>query len=172
MEIQYQTDQHLKKWFKKIIALSLIPPSKVADVFEELLVEMHESFDLHGDYKNLERFADYVLINYIGDTTQPLFPIHLWNQYENDERTNNDGEAYSHRVNNYFGTHPNIWKFIRKLKEESSTYLHYMRINNGTMRRRGRNRKDIEKDDKINKCKIRFLLDQITSQEYLEEISN
>ena len=40
------------------------------------------------------------------------------------------------------------------------------------MRRRGRNRKDIEKDDKINKCKIRFLLDKITIQEYLEEISN
>ena len=165
MEIQYQTDQHLKKWFKKIIALSLISPSKVADVFEELLVEMHESFDLHGDYKNLERFADYVLINYIGDTTQPLFPIHLWNQYENDERTNNDGEAYNHRVNNYFVTHPNIRKFIRKLKEEeSSICLKYMRINNGTMRRRGWNIKNKEKDGKINKCKIRFLFDKITIQ--------
>ena len=169
---QYGSNTDLKKWFKKVIALSLIPSSKVVDIFEELLLEMHDLFDLQGEYRELETFADYVLVNYIGDNNTPLFPISMWNHYESDDRTNNAGEAYNLRVNNYFGTHPPIWIFIKKLKEEeSNTVLKFKRIENGTINRRGRNREDMEKDEKINKCKIKYLQNKININKYLEEIS-
>jgi hypothetical protein len=169
---QYSTNNDLKTWFKKIIALSLVPPEKVVDIFEELLLQMHDLFDLQGEYRELETFADYVLVNYIGDNNTPLFPISLWNHYESDDRTNNAGEAYNLRMNSYFGTHPSLWKFIRKLKqEESNTVLKFLRIENGTINSRGRNRQDMEKDDKINTCKIKYLQNKIDIVQYLEEIS-
>jgi hypothetical protein len=80
--------------------------------------------------------------------------------------------AETNKINNYFGTHPPIWKFINKLKEEeSNTVLKFKRIENGTINRRGRNREDMEKDEKINKCKIKYLQNKINIIQYLEEIS-
>ena len=109
-------------------------------------------------------------MNYIGDNNTPLFPISLWNHYESDDRTNNAGEAYNLRVKH--GTHPSLWKFIRKLKqEESNTVLRFLRIENGTINSRGRNRQDMEKDDKINTCKIKYLQNKIDIMQYYEEIS-
>ena len=97
------------------------------------------------------RDFDYVLVNYIGDNKTPLFPISLRNHYESDDRTNNAGEAYNLRMNSYFGTPPSLWKFIRKLKqEESNTVLKFLRIENGTINSRGRNRQDMEKDENIS----------------------
>jgi hypothetical protein len=41
-----------------------------------------------------------------------LFPVELWNHYENDKRSNNDLEGYNEKS---FKKHPNIWIFINKL---------------------------------------------------------
>ena len=49
---EYKTDSKLKNWFRKIIALALVPPSSVSNVFEELLSEMHDAFDLVDKYKS------------------------------------------------------------------------------------------------------------------------
>ncbi len=59
---QYDENKHLNIWFKKVIVLSLISPSKVTDVFVELLEDMHNTCDLQGEFKNLENFVDYVLL--------------------------------------------------------------------------------------------------------------
>jgi hypothetical protein len=61
----YDENKHLNIWFKKVIGLSLIPPSKITDVFVEFLEDMHNTFDLQGEFKNLENFVDYVLLHYI-----------------------------------------------------------------------------------------------------------
>jgi hypothetical protein len=132
---QYTENKSLNKWFKKIIALSLLPPNTICDVFEELLLEMHDSFDLEGEFKELETFADYVLLNYIGDDSHgaypATFPIELWNHYDTDERTNNDVEAYNYRLNTVIGPHKNIWVFIKKIKtEEAATAIKFLRIEN------------------------------------------
>ena len=41
-------------------------------------------------------FLDYVTVNYV-DPDEALFPIELWNQYEENDnkRTNNDAEGYN-----------------------------------------------------------------------------
>jgi hypothetical protein len=77
----YDENKHLNIWFKKVIGLSLIPPSKITDVFVEFLEDMHNTFDLQGEFKNLENFVDYVLLHYIGDDGAPKFPIELWNHH-------------------------------------------------------------------------------------------
>ena len=57
---QYDENKHLNIWFKKVIVLSFISPSKVTDVFVELLEDMHNTCDLQGEFKNLENFVDYM----------------------------------------------------------------------------------------------------------------
>ncbi len=125
----------------------------------------------YGSNTDLKKwFIKFIALSLI--TPMQIFPISMWNHYESDDRTNNAGEAYNLRVNNYFGTHPPIWIFIKKLKEEeSNTVMKFKRIENGTINRRGRNREDMEKDEKINKCKIKYLQNKINIIQYLEEIS-
>ena len=170
---QYTENKSLNKWFKKIIALSLLPPSTVCDVFEELLLEMHDSFDLEGEFKELETFADYILLNYIGDDSPATFPIELWNHYDTDERTNNDVEAYNYRLNTVIGPHKNIWVFIKKIKtEEAATAIKILSIENDTLRKRERNAKDLKRDLQISESKVLYLSKKITLNEYLDKVSN
>jgi hypothetical protein len=51
----------------------------------------------------LETFADYVLTNYITneETGKVLFPVELWNHYENDKRSNNDLEGYKEKLHKF-----------------------------------------------------------------------
>ena len=86
-------------------------------------------------------FLDYVTVNYV-DPDEALFPIELWNQYEENDnkRTNNDAESYNLWLDLWLHKHPNIWNFITKIKaEESSANLKYIRINDGTFKRRFKN---------------------------------
>jgi hypothetical protein len=56
---------------------------------------------------------DFVLDNYIKTN---LFPISVWNQFDNDgSRTNNTVEGYNLKLNNFLSSHPSIWIFIRKI---------------------------------------------------------
>ena len=169
----YDENKQLNIWFKKVIGLSLIPPSKVTDVFVELLEEMHNTFDLQGEFKNLENFVDYVLLHYIGDDGAPTFPIELWNHFDANERTNNDVEAYNYRLNTVIGPHKNIWTFIKKIKtEESATQIKFLRIENESFRKRERNSKDLKRDLKISECKVSYLSNKISLNEYLDKISD
>jgi hypothetical protein len=102
-----------------------------------------------------------------------LYPIEVWNQYENDRsRTNNSVEGYNRKLNNFFTIHPNIWLFIRKIQsEESNAALTYSRINDGILNRRGRNKVDIQNDLEIQKLKCEYLSKKISVMEYLEKVS-
>jgi hypothetical protein len=72
---------------------------------------MHNTFNLQGEFKNLENFVDYVLLHYIGDDGAPKFPIELWNHFDANERTNNDVKAFNYRLNTVIGPHKNIWTY-------------------------------------------------------------
>ena len=101
---------------KKVTALALVPIDEVENVFCELLCEK-------PDYPQLDKWADYVLETYIeksSDPRKPYFDKILWNQYDNDKRTNNDVEGYNYRLTTVLKVHPNIWVFITKLKSEES----------------------------------------------------
>jgi hypothetical protein len=54
------------------------------------------------------------------DPGKPYFDKILWNQYDNDKRTNNDVEGYDYKLTTVLKVHPNIWVFITKLKSEES----------------------------------------------------
>ena len=45
---------NLKKWFRSMIALALVPPNKVEDGFEILL-------DKQPDYPSVQEFCDYFM---------------------------------------------------------------------------------------------------------------
>jgi hypothetical protein len=69
--------------------------------------------------------------------------------------------------------HPNIWKFIKKIKsEESSTYLKYFNINAGTFKRKERSNKDIKRDENLLKCKFELVTKKVDMMEYLNRVSN
>ena len=64
-------------------------------------------------------------------------------------RTNNNNEAYNHRLDTRLNgkNHPNIWSFIEIIKtEESLMNVNYERVIAGTMKRRGRKTRDVERD--------------------------
>ena len=112
----YSEDKELKFWVKKVTALALVPIDEVENVFCELLCEK-------PDYPQLDKWADYVLETYIeksSDPGKPYFDKILWNQYDNDKRTNNDVEGYNYKLTTVLKVHPNIWVFIAKLKSEES----------------------------------------------------
>ena len=101
-----------------------------------------------------------------------MFPIEIWNHYDNHKRTNNDLEGYNHKLNRFFNTHPNIWKFIKYVKsEESTATLKFMRIEKDCLRTRGRNKCDTEIDNEILKCKCDYVSGTVDIMTYLERVS-
>ena len=54
-----------------------LPISSVNKLFDELLVEMHETFYLHEDFAALENFANKFLLNYIGDLFQHYLQLKI-----------------------------------------------------------------------------------------------
>ncbi len=87
-----------------------------------------------------------------------MYPIEVWNQYENDgSRTNNSVEGYNHKLKNFFTIHPNIYVFKREIQsKESNAALTYSRINDGIFNRRGRNKVEIQNDLEIQKLKWEY----------------
>ena len=147
----YDENEQLKHWVKKMTCLALVPINKVEDLYCELCEQKTNWIDT-PEFDKIEEFADYVLENYIETS---LYPIEVWNQFENDgQRTNNAVEGYNHKLNNFLTIHPNIWLFIRKIQsEESNAALTYSRTNDGILNRRGRNEADIQNDLQLQKLK-------------------
>ena len=142
---QYQEDENLKKFVKKIISLALVPIDKVQDVFVELC-----EFE-KPEYEQIDLFLDYMTETYI-DPDQALFPIETWNQYDDtdNKRTNNDIEGYNLWLSLWLHKHPNIWNFIKKIKvEESTTLIKFHNINNGILKTKSRSTKDVTRDEDI-----------------------
>ncbi len=75
-------------------------------------------------------------------------------------------------LNTSLQTHPNIWKFIGKLKtEESSSYLKFIRINNRSFKKKNRKNKDVQKDLKIQTAKFNLVFKNLDFKEYLIKVS-
>ena len=102
-----------------------------------------------------------------------LFPIESWNHFDNeDDRTNNRVEGYNNKLDKYLNSHPNIWKFIIKIKsEETNASLTYSRINNDTYKSRRRNNKDILRDLQITKLKLKYVSNEISITEYIAQLA-
>ncbi len=101
-------------------------------------------------------------------------PIALWNQFENEgNRSNNNLEGFNFKLNCFMNIHPHIWKFIERLKQEQThVTLKYLRINNNTLKARGRNSKDIERDLKIESLKCKYLQEKVDVIGLMESYAN
>jgi hypothetical protein len=73
-----------------MISLALVPRDKVQDIFVELCEIGKPEFD------SIDKFPDYMIKIYV-DPDHALFPIELWNQYDDNDnkRSNNDVEYYN-----------------------------------------------------------------------------
>ena len=158
----YNSDCGLRKWVRKMISLALVTADKVEVTFVELCCDK-------PDYEAIELFADYILENYIDTET---FPKLLWNQFDEDERTNNSVEGYNSKLSNFLKHHPNVWVFIKKIQsEESTATLKFIRIKEGTYISKNRNSKDLQRDLCIQTLKVKYLNKSIDLLSYIEQIS-
>ena len=100
-----------------ISALAFVPPADVVTLFETLTGELPNV---------LIPVLDYFEDTYIGRPDRrgvrraPLFPIHLWNQYDrvlhSHNRTTNSVEAWHRKIQCLLGVHnPTIFKFVKEL---------------------------------------------------------
>ena len=150
----------VKKWFKLFKALSLVPSNKVTDGFVYLMDNAPE-IDI-----DLNRFLEYFTETWLEGNVD----IIQWNHYENDgPRTNNHVEAYNLKVQKHLKcSHPNIWLFISFLqKEETSSYLKFLRLEKGILKEKGRNKANIDRDLKLMIQKNKFLRRELNFEEYL-----
>ena len=154
----------MRKWFKKVVSLALIPKEKVSDAFANLM-------DVTPDY-DLTNFCDYMVENWIESTQHP---INMWNHYDtiNDPRTNNHIEGYHLKLDKYIvDKKPNIWAFLTFIKKEESThFLNYDRLERNVLRIKGRSRKDLERDNCILKLRCNYLINN-DLDELLEKLSD
>ena len=75
----------------------------------------------------------------------------LWNHYDNrGPKTNNHVEGFNSKIKRFFSSHPNIWKFILRIKsEESNCNFKICSFKSRILKERGRRTFDLEKDLKI-----------------------
>ena len=133
--------------------MALLPQEKVGDVFVEIIMETAPV----EKYSQLVQFLDYMTMTWIDDGVK--FPILQWNHFHNEcDRTNNNNEAYNLRLDKRTEKHPNIWKFIELLqKEETHASVRFERIEDETLKVRGRKRVDLLRDLNITSAKNTYL---------------
>jgi hypothetical protein len=151
-------EEHIKMWFKRFVALPLVPTILVTDLYQELRKQRDDFFEeSEPEYSMSVKFLDYVYNNWINE---PLFPISMWNHFEtkNKPRTNNHVEGYNNALNKLLKSHPNIYKFIEEIaNEESTQHIRFCRLKNGRLQERHRDRSDVERDLNIANYQKEFL---------------
>ena len=112
---EYRHDEQLKQLLCKVMSIGFLPTALVRNNFQ-LLRHERQTQRFITRYAVLNDFFNYVYNTYITGT----FRIPLWNVYERnmDCRTNNNAESFHRAWNNRVGVrHPNIWIYIRHLKD-------------------------------------------------------
>ena len=105
MKVAYETDEALKKWFRQIFILALIPLESVDDYWINTI--MPAMSQLTYKYKKLQGFTEYVINNYF----EGSFPQKYWNHFLTiGNRTNNHVEGYNLKLKKFIGAKsPNIF---------------------------------------------------------------
>uniref|UniRef100_A0A914HKV1 MULE transposase domain-containing protein n=1 Tax=Globodera rostochiensis TaxID=31243 RepID=A0A914HKV1_GLORO len=116
----YNTDAAFSQSARMITSLAFLP---IADL-NPALAALEDFLP-----ENLNAVLDWFVINYIGRLRQnntrarPLFQPEQWSVHQRTldgtDRTNNYAESYHRTLQHAFGhTHPKIWTFIDKLREQ------------------------------------------------------
>jgi len=114
------TNPSLQVWFKSIVCLALIP---IDNVHQQFLTLKNEIFNkifpevVCGNYmKAFLKYFEKTYLGYMktGMEKSPVFPVKMWNHYDNDDdRTNNRIEGDNARMKCFCGAaNPNIDKAV------------------------------------------------------------
>ncbi|KAL5020075.1 hypothetical protein ScPMuIL_002967 [Solemya velum] len=112
----YTRYRNLKLCIQKVMAIAYLPVAIVRQNFR-LLLAARRTRRLINRFPALRDFLAYFQRNYLDGQ----FHIPEWNLYERnvETRTNNHVEGFHHKWNSSVErTHPSLWVFIRKLKDE------------------------------------------------------
>lgn len=114
----YNTDNDVKKFVRRLMALPLIPMDRIDDAWLEIVGDApdpnHPQRDLCTELEN------YIVNTWIDDNA--LFERQLWNHYgEDNDKTSNAAESSHHRINSICGKNRlNIHAFCREISSEVS----------------------------------------------------
>ena len=123
---RYMNDEEFRQNIRMLSALSFVPVDDTIVAFEQLANHC-------GDTEQI--ILDYIETNYIGELRRgrrlpPRFQHAMWNMnirvLDQLPRTNNNLEGWHNRFSGSLGNHPDIWKFINALKQDSVLNHHAM----------------------------------------------
>lgn len=111
-------NSEIGKYLKTFFGLSFLNPPDVNDCFTDDLISI-----LPQDYR-VERFTDYILENYISESSN--YPPEMWASFTYSlARTTNGCESFHSKINAmFYSAHPNIYQFINILLNiQCETYI-------------------------------------------------
>ena len=170
MKVAYETDEILRKWFKKIFILTIITIENIDEFWINTI--MPGMTQLRYKYKKIEGFTEYVLNNYF----EGNFLIKYWNHFLTvGNRTNNHVEAYNLRLKKFIlSKAPNIFKAIEVFqKEEVNSALKFERANNPDPKINKppyRRHLDIAKEAELKMCQSLLKEGAISLEVYVEKV--
>lgn len=106
------------RWLHLTFGLTYLDPNEVGDCVA------FELFENRPNDMRLEKYADYLIENYVDE--ESLFPPTIWAKNSSDlTRTTNACEAFHRTFNDsFYKEHPNIITFLEKLNEfQIETYI-------------------------------------------------
>ncbi|CAF1450570.1 unnamed protein product [Didymodactylos carnosus] len=110
----YDNEPIIRTLLRKFMALLLLPIDKVPDAYQIFLIQQCEKFP------ELQPF-----ISYFYNEWMILFKPLIWCVGDDEHRTNNQLQGYSHRlIRRTNATHPNIWNFLMLLQREDFIVSH------------------------------------------------
>ena len=73
LKVAYETDEVLRKWFRQVFILSLIPLENVDSYWIDVIMPIMSQLKIK--YAKIQGFTEYVLNTYFGGN----FLLHVWN---------------------------------------------------------------------------------------------
>ena len=160
-----QEDSEIRKTIKRCFALSLVRAEDF-DMAWELIAG-----NAPPDVK-MTRFLDYITDTWV-DEANALFPMHIWNHFNNlSIRTNNHLESQHSRFNSAVGkAHPYVFELINKLKtEHKNSELEIRSLNAGHKKRR-QNSKYKALNDQTKKLMALYETNKKPLEQYMDQVS-
>jgi hypothetical protein len=112
--VAYNTNAppEVRKWVRRLIALALVPPVRIDQVFQALTTNAPNIF-------GCDAMIQYVRHTYVD--ANALFQRPVWNCFGQRNRTTNVCEGYHHIVNEKFRRgRPDPFQFINFLQEQEA----------------------------------------------------
>ena len=106
----------ISEWLLLFFGLSLLSPDDVITAFTEEIMPSMPTDD------RCQRFADYVVDNYIDDGCD--FPVSIWAQSLDLNPTTTNESLHDHLNADINTPHPNIYIFVQTLlRQQATTYI-------------------------------------------------